>query len=94
MNKLNKQQLEQELKILWEQREQLSYEEFSIQAQNLYARFEMRLNDLILHLQEIKEKKGNIKVLKENLYDGTMHLSNIHLQQRKDSDGQFVISIY
>lgn len=94
MNTLNKQQLEQSLKDLWEQREQYTYEEFSKKAQDLYARFDMRVDDLISHLQEIKEKKGNIKVLKENLYEGTLHLSNIHLQQRNDSENEWVISIY
>lgn len=94
MKTLNKFELEQALKTLWEQRADLSYQEFSKEVEQLYSRFEMRIEDLITHLTEIREKHGNIKVLKEDLNAGTLHLVNLHVQQRNDSDGNWVLSIY
>lgn len=94
MKTISKFELEQELKTLWEKRDSLSSEDFSKEADRLYARFEMRIEDLISHLLEIRERHGNIKVLKEEINAGTLHLVNIHVQQRNDTDGEWVLSIY
>lgn len=94
MKTISKFELEQNLKNLWKKRNNLSSEDFSKEADNLYARFEMRIEDLISHLLEIREQHGNIKVLKEELNSGTLHLVNIHVQQRNDTDGEWVLSIY
>lgn len=94
MTLLNKQQFHDAQLELWNQRESLSLSDFSKANDALYARFEMRIDDLIEHLQEIKNDKGNIKILKEDLYAGTMHLSNIHLQKRKDTNDEWIVSLY
>ncbi len=94
MSALNKSQLKQALDDTWSRRHELSHEELSASINDIYSRFEMRLDDLIEHLIEIREEKGNIKVLKEQLYSGTLSLANIHVQQRNDSDDQWVVAIY
>ena len=94
MSALNKSQLKQALDDTWSKRHELSHEELSDSINDIYSRFEMRLDDLIEHLIEIREEKGNIKVLKEQLYSGTLSLANIHVQQRNDSDAQWVVAIY
>ena len=94
MKKINKSELEQELNVLWEKRDSLTLEDFSNEVNNLYTRFEMRIEDLISHLLEIKERHGNIKVLKPELNSGTLHLVNLHVQQRNDTDGEWVLSVY
>lgn len=94
MQKLNKIELEQSLQKLWEKRDSLTSQEFSQEAQNLYAQFEMRIDDLISHLTEIRERQGNIKVLQEDLNSGTLHLVNVHVQKRNDSNDEWVLAIY
>lgn len=94
MQKLNKIELEQSLQKLWEKRDSLTSQEFSQEAQNLYAQFEMRIDDLISHLTEIREWKGNIKVLQKDLNSGTLRLVNVHVQKRNDSNDEWVLSIY
>lgn len=94
MNTLNKSQLENELNNLWNRRDSLTHKEFFQEASNLYARFEMRLDDLIAHLSEIRKDHGNVKVLKEHLNSGSLHLANIHVQKRNDSFNEWAVSIY
>lgn len=94
MTKLNKKEFSAAYTLLWNKRQFLSLEELSEEANLLYSRFEMRVQDLIDHLEDIKNQKGNIKVLKEELNSGTLHLVNIHLQQRNDTNNEWVVSIY
>ena len=58
------------------------------------AAFEMRLDDLIEHLHDIKASKGNVRVLRPDLNAGTMRLGDIHVQKRDDSFDEWAVSIY
>lgn len=96
MRKLNKKEFSEAHNVLWNQRNFLSLQEFSEEADILYSRFQMHIDDLIDHLQEIKNHKGNLKVLKEDFNFGTLHLLNVHVQQLNDSDSdsEWFVSIY
>lgn len=95
MNTLNKKELVAAQNQLWEDRASFTQAEFAHANAELYARFEMRIEDLIECLQEIKKDKGNIRVLQEKLYSGTLHLVNLHVQQRNDTDdNEWILSIY
>lgn len=62
--------------------------------ETLHTEFDMRLSDLIAHLQEVQAQKGNLRVLRPDLGAGSMRLVDIHVQQRDDTPNEWVVSIY
>ncbi|KVW77429.1 hypothetical protein [Burkholderia ubonensis] len=59
----------------------------------LQSQFEMRIDDLIASLNEIRARKGNIRVLRPNQEDQNISMQPVDMHLRMLDDGEFVLTL-